>query len=386
MKMRTWMCALPLIFNSFLGSIVANAYENCACPANDPIAKKSCGTTPAKINPFIFFETNACFSSPDVFNTSESMINSAIGDLYSVTNLKSKKEVLNYMSCYAERGYNPDPLNRTRAKESPVNLFCHYKTTLVPNIALAAESAGLSFAVQSCLYFKETQFISEAKSPKGATGYIQFMPDCIKKMNIVVGSTEESFEKSILEFKNKLLEEEKKLKSAKVKKEKLLLQKNINYFQGMIINNKAELAAKKVWSKYWEGTENPPHSINGKSVKCPQLAFALSVAKQTYDLNLLSGQNPDEIKVTKNNDHSISINKMDELDSEIFLAGSYNGGVAGLAKKCAEVKSLDECFKKYNKNSETLNYMKSIRSCAERGSDKPMANFEKRNCGGFRCN
>lgn len=83
---------------------------------------------------------------------------------------------------------------------------------------------------------------------------------------------------------------------------------------------------------------------------------------------------------------------MKASESAIFLAGAYNAGVAGLASKCGDVKSLDECLKRYKPGNETWIHMTAIRRCSEKGSTESMEwdydkdkFVEKKACEGYKC-
>ncbi len=363
---------------------------SCDCPGSDPLANPGCGVVANGIQMNDFADPSSCNATTNALNRAMKSVFETTSFLRANSNLKSQEEVLDYISCYAERDYKPDPRYRMKNKWPRFNSFCHYKKTLLPQIALAAKVSGLPFAVQACLFFKESSFDPYALSNRGASGYVQFMPDTIKEMNAIVSTSLESLEKKIKDNENLIVEAQEKLKGKISKKTQLLNQKNIIYYEALLVNLRAQFAAKKVWDKYWLGTPNAPESINKNSVRCPQHAFALSVVKQTYDLHFLNGKYDEKVNVNHPDDEALHINGMGERDSALFLAGAYNAGVAGLAEKCGGLKSLDACLKKFPKpkppkRNETRDYITSIRNCSTKDSTEPMTNMNPKKCEDYLC-
>jgi len=345
--------------------------SSCDCLPNDPMAKKTCGPEPVKLKKDVF-AADVCVNC-ETQKTNEAVNASVMGEesselLLTPSNVKTPKEVLNYISCY----------------RSSDKRFCHYKTTLAPHIALAAESAGLPMAVQSCLFLREAGFNPEAKSAVGALGYVQFMPNTINSLKSIVSGNVLSWQKSIEETEAKILAVDEKLKTEKIKSQITLLKKNKNYYQAIIMVWKAKISAKNAWHQYWEGTPNPPAKVSNENLKCPQIAFALAAVKQKYDLGLIQDFKS-EVIAKNNNTFGLSINGLNERDSAILLAGGYNAGIGGIASKCGSVKTLDECLKNFPTGHETRNYMSSIRSCSAKNSTDPMTGNLKKDCEVSKC-
>lgn len=335
------MCALLLSFemqsfaaadeNSDTQSIVG-----CECPAIDSLASPSCGPEPKKLKTKFFEDQkDSCENTSNPVSGSMRLV--AGKAVEALDNMKSPVETLSYLNCYK------DPSSSKK--------FCHYKNTLASHIALAAESAGLPFSVQSCLFFRESGFNSQARSPVGAMGYVQFMPDTLDSIKpIIVGSIEDWEEdiadanKDLVEPREKLaieMSKQEKIDALNVRKKhdtseikridtellkpqtpqkKILLKderekfqndlkavngelaiaplpnrskmtsykKKINYYETLINTWSSKIAAKRVWDRYWEGTSKMPTKFSNESLKCPQVAFALAAVKQTYDLGLIN--------------------------------------------------------------------------------------------------
>lgn len=443
MKMRTRMYALLFFTFTILAAFAADD-QNCDCPATaaDRKFQKSCGPLPANMEN-IYGDAENCKAASGkslggIMNTVKSMQTKA--------DIKSPKEVLDYMNCYASRNYDPDPFGVTAKKEKITNSFCEFKRA-APMIELAAKSAGLPFAVQACLYFRESQFYNESLSPAGAIGYVQFLPGAVKTMDEIISQTETEIsdkikenntesaqaKKSLAEAQSSLAEVQneiaaikkkpaKQQDSAKLKKLKEQsgslvkkvdrFKKDSIYLDTLATTFKAQLASRKVWDHYWKDTENPPKQIKNRSVECPQTAFVLSVMKQTYDANLLDGNFDNKFDYSHPENGRLSINGMSELNSSLLLAGAYNGGVSGLASKCGGIKvtkslkekdAFEKCLKKFpstfekvkdkktkkvttiEHKHESANYMTSIQACAKKGSSDPMTKFNAKNCEEFKC-
>ena len=369
--MRTLRYALmPLIIGCINFNPIASIATNCDCPTSDPMAKKSCGPEPYKLKNNIFDSQNStdCNTNAKSFTKTDHTAKQTIEALSTPPDTKSTREILDYLSCYRIN-------NKT---------FCHYKTTLASHISLAAESAGLPMAVQSCLFMRETGFQPNIVSLVGATGYVQFMPGIVHTLKNIISGSISSWKKNIEDAKieldniNKNIKEDKNIiKITYYKKEKA-------YEEALILTWNAKIKAKETWDNYWEGTKNPPSQISSTNLKCPQIAFALAAMKQTYDLGLLENLSVNEI-LKPNNQHKISINGMDVRDSAILLAGGYNGGIGSIGRRCSTSKTIDDCLKNFPENHETRKYMSSIRSCAKKNSTEPMSGDTKLNCESSKC-
>ncbi len=393
MKSRTLTFTLILTLASMLIEPTvsyAKLTTSCACPDDDSMENSSSIPDPKKLRENIF-TTSSCNTN------SIKGAGAAMGAIRRVLekDLKTPDEILNYMSCYREND----------------EVFCHFKNTLAKYISLSADSAGLPFAVQACLFFQESKFHPDAKSniprvtevdvkkknKKGklvtvkekkttyehAYGYIQFMPETIDDIKPIISGSIASWRNEIKEFKEELKKEKAKLPSKDPQ-----VKANINYYEARINVREAKIEAKKVWDSYWDGSVKTPTDISLDDVKKPKIAFALSATKQTYDLALM-----DHVEYVHNKGKPISINKMKAGESAVFLAGAYNAGVAGLAGKCGSVKSLKACLDKYETGSETWIHMSAINRCSKKspGSenmvwDRKDKKFEEqKNCKNYEC-
>ena len=163
MKMRLPYMTLMFVLLNF--SAYAAITTSCDCSAKDPIAKSKCGPEPKKLNSNIFLPPLTC-GIPTIAKVMQESVRSCMNSDVP-KNTKTNDELLDYISCYR-------PNDET---------FCHFKTTLAPHIALAAESAGLPFAVQACLFYRESGYEPDVRStiPREgqdslhAKGYIQFL-------------------------------------------------------------------------------------------------------------------------------------------------------------------------------------------------------------------
>ena len=384
----------------------AKITTSCDCPPADPMLKKSGISEPKKLRDQVFYG-KACATSAHGIGSSIQGLKSSLEDIKTPPNLKTPDEILDYMSCYRESDEE----------------FCHFKNALAPHIALAAESSGLPFSVQACLYFQESKFDPNAKStippPKKkksakdkkvavskhgkkekkaaarhAYGYVQFMPETIGQIEPIINGSIQVWESNIRDAKASILEEENKLKKHLSPEQHDLSEKNINYHNAKINVWEAKVAARKVWDSYWDGTEKTPKDIKLADVKNPKIAFAISATKQTYDLGLM-----DHIEFKRAKNKSLRINQMDASDSAVFLAGAYNAGIGGLASRCGTVASLDECLKIYELAGETNAFaketwihMSAIRRCSKKGSTESTGYdyeeddwVDKKSCGPYEC-
>jgi hypothetical protein len=331
----------------------------CECPKNDTLAKSTdCGVRPAGIKNIEPYSPKSC--RPPKSSLGEIRAHLSKANQKSAESLSSKLtpkanwELLDYLSCY-----RPDN-----------DRFCHYKNTLSKYIEYASKVSHLSFAVQSCLFLKENSFSTKTSS-EGATGYAQLVPNTLHDMNRILETSTKSYE---------TLLKDKKLRLGTLKR-----SEEIKSLKAEIIKVRARLQARKVWDRYWAGTEGAPKSITTLMTKCYRTAFLVAAMKQTYDLYLLS----DDVKdFEKDSASRARINGMTPAETGIFLAGAYNQGVAGFARKCAG-KKLKACIESYPKDFQTRQQLHGIRNCVQSGSQAQTNQVytpkARRNCEAKRC-
>ena len=371
MKMRTRKCALVLLALVFCSlNPDTSLGSSCDCPSNDPLAKKACGPEPQKLNKYIISSEkfNECIHPLKALSKTSKLASQSIDLLTAPTGTKTQKELLDYISCYRPSD----------------QIFCHYKTTLAPHIALAAESAGLPTAVQTCLFMREAGFQPNLDSPVGALGYVQFMPGMVTELKTIIFGSVDDWKKDIADAKAGLLKIAELLKNEKRDNKIAAYKKDKKYYEALIPTRIAKINAKRTWDAYWQGSKKVPTQLGNQDLQCPQVAFALSAVKQTYDLGLISRfKVVDTVK--ENQRHMMSINGMNERDSAILLAGGYNAGIGSIGRTCGRVKTLEECLKLYPENRETRRHMSSIRSCSKKNSIEPMAGNRQMDCEASKC-
>lgn len=330
------------------------------CPMTDKFAKQKCGPTPVKLNQKTY--SNECFLPVTPTFSTFFTPQDIEGILY--PEAKTPSEVLDYMSCY-------------RASD---DRFCHFKTSLAPAIELASKSAGLSFAVASCLYKQESQFYPSAVSAAKASGYVQFMPGAITEMNQVLKGSINEWEAQVANAKQNMKENEALLAKTKDKKARAIIQRRLNYNDGTLRSAGSKIAARKVWDNYWQGTKNAPKQVKLADTACTNIAFAMGAAKQVMDLVRMRGIEEDQLE-----NGTRVIGEMNPVDSQIFLSGAYNVGITSFANRCGDTEGLDECMSQFSKKHETYRHMKAIQNCAAKGSFEPKLSDNKKDCEKTKC-
>ena len=332
----------------------------------DSMNRPQCGPYPTKVgrNAYLSSMLKAC-AAPVVapialFSASRPL-------LHRCSPTKDSAEVLNYMSCYREPGKTGD------------ERFCHFKKTLAPLISLSSESAHLPYAVQACLIKRESSFKSTARSSAGAFGYIQFMPGTEKVVNSVISGDLKKWQAQIDRANVEIAEQKALLKKTKDSRERAKIRVRLNEWTVSRGFAKSSLEARKAWDRFWEGTQNAPKKVSRQSESCPNLAFAMGMVKEIYDLYQIKN-----FEIYKKLDGSPTIGAMSEFDSAIFLAGAYNSGVGAFGRVCGGTRTLQDCIHRFGK-SETANHMNSIRNCAANGSDRPMSGSNQLDCEKAKC-
>jgi hypothetical protein len=366
---------IPLLL-SFLVAAGASA-SPCYCPPKDPMAQPKCGPAPAKLDETLY-QAKLClpFMAPEPFGYSSNIFK----PMAELLPGKNPQDVLDYMSCY--RGSDRSSY-RCSAKDAKAcgadQRFCHFRQTMAPLIQLSAQSGKLPFSVQACHYKRESDYIPTAGSNKGALGYIQFMPKTEAIVNEVIHGSYDQWNKQIAAAEKIITERKKVLAKTKDKRERAKIQAVINNAKADLNFAKGPMEARKAWDRFWEGTKNPPKSVTRNSATCPNLAIAMGMVKQLYDLYQIK-----KISIHEAND-SMTIAKMDEVDSNIFLDGAYNVGVGTFGTRCGASKTLQQCMNRFGPEHETRRHMESLRNCAYKNSTEPMVGDSKRNCEASKC-
>ena len=350
----------------------------CDC-VSDPLAKGGCGLKPVGMTDADPFSEVACGIDAWGFNSVEELIaplyKSKAEDLDSPFIHKKKKELINYLSCYRDNDQQ----------------FCHFKKSLAPYVAYACEVSGLPLSIESCLLMKESSFKPTARSSEGAMGYAQLMEDALKDLekcfeHDVAGWDQEITKKrqELADLKNgkPTLSPAEKSKALKAKETSLLLYRS-------------RKKARSMWDTYWKGTPGNPCSAGKQQIKkggclkkemttCYRYAPLLSVMKQTLDASSLAiafldedydqdrENDGDSIMEIKASGSGYDVNGMSEMDTALFLTGSYNYGAPGFARLCGDKSSIQSCIESMSKKSETRKHLQGIRNCAQRDSLAPV--------------
>jgi len=332
----------------------------------DSMNRPQCGPYPAKVgfNAYLSKMANAC-AMPIMPPVTLFKISQPI--LHRWSPHKTEADVLNYMSCYREPGKVGD------------ERFCHFKKTLSPLISLSSESAHLPYAVQACLIKRESSFKPTAGSSAGAFGYIQFMPGTEKTVNEVISGDVKKWQAQLDRANAEIAEQTALLKKTTDARARAKIRVRLNEWTVSRGFAKSSLEARKAWDRFWEGTRNAPKKVSRQSESCPNLAFAMGMVKEIYDLYQIKN-----FEVYRNLDGSPTIGSMGEFDSAIFLAGAYNSGVGAFGRVCGGTKTLQDCIRRFGK-SETANHMISIRNCAANGSNRPMSGSTQLDCEKMKC-
>jgi hypothetical protein len=330
---------ITILLSLFSTDGISTASEQpCECPKIDTLAKKTeCGVRPAGIKSAEPYSEKSCRPPKSALLEIRAGVSKAqqkaAENLGSSVTPKQNWELLDYMSCY-----RPD-----------TDRFCHYKNTLSKYIEYSSKVSNLSFAVQSCLFLKENSF-STKSSAEGAAGYVQVLPNTIHDLNRILETSVKTYEKIL---------KEKKLRLGTLKR-----PEEIKQAKAEIVKVRAQLQARKVWDRYWAKTEGAPKSVTLMMSKCYRTAFLIAAMKQTYDLYLLS----DDVKeFQKDSADRAHINGMSAVETGIFLAGAYNQGVGGFARKCRG-KKLKACIESYPKDFQTRQQLHGVRNCVQAGS------------------
>ena len=255
-------------------------------------------------------------------------------------NLKSREEIEQYLSC--DGGELPGPEK---------DAYCHFRTTLSPLIELAATSAHLPYAVQACLFKKESQFSAHAESKSAhAKGYIQFMDGTVKDMQVELKTQASDWLKIMQEEKSSMA----KFKAAGK-------QADYNETRAMYVAHYAHYRARLVWDQYWEGTANPPRTIDAKGVACQNTAFIAAAVKQTLDYFLFAKPDPDSIQ----DDEMPNLGSLDARESAVYLAGAYNLGKQKFGQICRNFLDVQKCIRKMPV-LETRNHLIAVEACSRK--------------------
>ncbi len=291
--------------------------------------------------------------------------------LQSRSKLKSDEELDQYLNCYA------------------TGRFCHFQTQLKDYIKLASHVSGLPYAIQVCLFAKESGLDPYAKSPVGASGYCQFMPCATTQVNKIIRG---NWQKKINETKELIKKYENKINKLKkiqkpnrsTKRELLSATANLNKLSAELDVYFAYSDAKSVWGDYWKG-QKAPSNFNWRHLHCPHAAFIGSVVKQVFDAHLFGLKNDRDTTTVDKSFYGRSgfrIGSMSVNETSLFIAGTYNAGVAGFSSFCGTAKNIEECLNIYKKRfkgkkSETADYINAIGTCAQKDNWNSMSGATK---------
>ena len=364
--MRSFLILLTMVFLSSPNALA----NSCDCPSKDVLANPKCGPVPAALAEILQkLPTKAptcttCnvnnFAAPNALPWTVTK-NAPSGDLEKAfpDALSKDRDALNtYFNCEREDSH--------KQKER----FCHFKETLSPLIERASKSANQPCAVQACLFKRESDFSPTARSPVGAHGYIQFM-------NETVGDLNELLKSSASELKERLDAAETQIAALESSGGS---EKTIHLKRAIQIQRYAHYRARLVWDQYWIGTASPPRRLSGSSANCANVAFAAAAMKQTFDLFLMVPVKPGQLE----NDQLPKIGRMDARESGVFLAGAYNMGRNGFARRCGSAKTLASCINRIQ-NKETHKHLVGINACSQKDNWKSLDYNKPMKCEDSKC-
>ena len=327
---------------------------NCECKGKDVRSRESCHAPPKGL----VQERSAVVCPGPVPADNRPVEETAdFATLLGYSGAKSKKDVLDYMSCYRS---NDDQ-------------YCHFKNTLSPIIDYASKTSGIPYSVHACMVKQESGFQGQAKSSANAHGYVQFTQPALTTLNRVIHPA-----RHLDEMRNAYEKSKQKLVAmgSGVLKERTPEAARL---ERQVRTQYAELKTREAWEKYWEGSKKPGQ-VTMASAGCQNIAFAMSSSLLVYEYYLLQDPSTD-LEATSLR----SFRSMNQTDTAILLTGAYNAGHGSVASHCDDSKTLQECIDAYPSGHETKKHMDSIRECAYAGHWSAMNYGKSRDCEDLKC-
>lgn len=279
-----------------------------------------------KVEPLVYFPFER---GDNFFKTPEEL------DLYFYTNQRSSKLTEDYLT--------------------------NYKNLLLQ----ASTNFELPFALQSCLVFRESKFVKEARSHVGALGIAQFIPATYD----FLGKALRAGERAVLKSGEKI---NKDMNSALKHRESYVTQsidEQTSYEYLQFVFKDMYL----LWNKYLQA-----HSL--KEIDFRKHHYKKILYKPEYSIGL-SALYLYYLKKRVFFELKHLVNEEDLKDPEFYLsvAGAYNQGARRLLKYSRiDVKDSNLNYSNWvshlSRIKETKYYMKSISSCMKKGDKTPPVN------------
>jgi hypothetical protein len=369
--------ALALVFGP-----LANTKEfTCDCPTPFNHSDTICAPTPRRVEiiekalPKVTRDPLACGKEGSYSGIEFPL--SRVGELKSVSRaietstshgMKSYKDTIDYASCYR------DVIGKGDQKDATLS-FCEFRDKLAPLIMLSAQASGLPFAVESCLFKRESEFSRSVTSPVGAKSYGQFMPSTITQINHAlfdeqVPDPSDPKNKKIYKFLP-FSQLEMDLKNAQ--QDFRRAEKNAGIHSIELSSKKKALdelytkwQSRKIWEIYWSGTPQAPKSATPHMISCPNAIFVLANMKEVSEIYNGAKFDPFNMKPKT----LPTWGHMDSFETAVAITGSYDMNPDAFKKKCSNARNLDECIAAIP-YKETREQMKNIRRCATANDWKP---------------
>ena len=275
------------------------------------------------------------------------------------TRAANDASVLTLKSTYTPK--NPNETDEYMRCTLPSDKYCLYRKSLRSYIGLASKVSKIPFSFLACQSYVESRFTKNARSNVGALGYAQIKEVNVQYLNEVLHRSikRHSAGRSIASV-------EDGPRATRIKK----AQKDIS----------------DIWTQFWAGTKKAPSRLAKCDLTCYRQVFLAQALSLKTDMLALATSSRG-IAAEYDETGTFRIEKMDQGDSLLVLAGSYNVGVNNMirliSRFCSESTKLKDCLDKMQNGSLSdpaqemarkrdvaafRNYIMRIRDCSQRFS------------------
>lgn len=221
------------------------------------------------------------------------------------------------------RPKNPNETDEYLRCTLPADRYCLYRHTLKPYLGLAAKVSKIPYSFLACQSYVESRFDQNARSSMGAVGFAQ-----IKETNV--------------QYLNEIL------KQSIHRTSPLRAVANVpDAKQSRILKAHSDIAS--IWKLFWQGTPHAPLVLANCDLTCYRQVFLAQVLSLKTDMLALVTSSKG-LEASYDEAENFRIENMDQGDSLLLLAGSYNMGVTSmirlLSHYCHHSSKLIDCLDK----------------------------------------
>jgi|GEM_PF-4959658 len=207
----------------------------------------------------------------------------------------------------------------------PGDKYCLYRNTLRPYLGLAAKASGIPYSFLACQSYVESRFNRNARSSVGAIGYAQIKETNVRYLNEVL---HRSIRRSYHEFSGgRSIASVDGPRATRIKR--------------------AQHEIADIWTEFWKGTKNAPKRLAKCDLTCYRQVFLAQALSIKTDMLALATSSRG-LKADYDENGDFRIEKMDQGDSLLLLAGSYNVGVSNMIRLishfCSHSTKIKDCL------------------------------------------